>query len=101
MCVEHSDFKEFGTVRAVTRERLYLDAMQQIFSSTTKVLVDTRSSSPLLVLPFDKLLQQPAGDASAHGGSGAAPSGGSGGKESAGEPRLRETVPGARDRESR
>jgi membrane protease subunit HflK len=48
---------EYLKAPAVTRERLYLDTMQQIFSNTTKVLVDTKSSSPLLYLPFDKLLQ--------------------------------------------
>jgi membrane protease subunit HflK len=37
--------------------------MQQIFSSTTKVMIDSRASNPLLYLPFDKLLQQSAGEA--------------------------------------
>jgi membrane protease subunit HflK len=36
--------------------------MQQIFSNTSKVLIDSKSSSPLLYLPFDKLLQQSAGE---------------------------------------
>ena len=45
----------------MTRDRLYLETMQQIFSSTSKVLIDSRNSNPLLYLPFDKLLQQSAG----------------------------------------
>ena len=47
----------------VTRDRLYLETMQQIFSNTSKVLIDSRNSNPLLYLPLDKLLQQSAGDA--------------------------------------
>jgi membrane protease subunit HflK len=49
---------EYNRAPAVTRDRLYLETMQQIFASTTKVLVDTRASSNVLFLPFDKLLQQ-------------------------------------------
>lgn len=42
----------------VTRERLYQDAMQQIMTSTTKVLVDAKQGSQqLLYLPLDKLMQ--------------------------------------------
>ena len=54
---------EYARAPQVTRERLYLDTMQQIFANTSKVLVDSKSSSPLLYLPFDKLLQHSAGDA--------------------------------------
>jgi len=46
----------------VTRDRMYIDTMQQIFASTTKVLIDTRNSNQLLYLPFDKLLQQTAAE---------------------------------------
>ena len=52
----------YSTAPQVTRDRMYLETMQQIFSSTSKVLIDSRSSNPLLYLPFDKLLQQSAGD---------------------------------------
>jgi len=41
----------------VTRERLYQDAMQQVLSTTTKVLVDDKQGSNLLYLPLDKLMQ--------------------------------------------
>jgi len=92
---------EYVKAPAVTRERLYLDTMQQIFASTTKVLVDTKGSSPLLFLPFDKLLQQAASDAAMHGSSGTAPAGPTPGKDGAVEPRARDTVPSDRDRESR
>jgi membrane protease subunit HflK len=48
---------EYNRAPAVTRERLYLEAMQQVLSSTTTVIVDQKSSGNLLFLPLDKLLQ--------------------------------------------
>lgn len=54
---------EYNKAPAVTRDRLYLDAMQQILSNTTKVLVDQKSGSNLLYLPLDKLMQQSAAEA--------------------------------------
>jgi membrane protease subunit HflK len=48
----------------VTRERLYLDTMQQVFSNTSKVLIDSRGNgNNLLYLPLDRLVQQAAADA--------------------------------------
>ncbi len=49
---------EYQKAPAVTRDRMYVDAMQQIFNNTTKVMVDSKSGNNLLYLPFDKLLQQ-------------------------------------------
>ena len=51
---------EYQKAPTVTRDRLYIDAMQQIYSNVSKVMVDTRNNSNLLYLPLDKLLQQPA-----------------------------------------
>ena len=42
----------------VTRERMYLDAMQDIYARARKVLVDSRAGGNLLYLPLDKLMQQ-------------------------------------------
>ncbi len=53
---------EYAKAPAVTRDRMYLDAMQEIFSNTTKVMVDTKSGSNLLYLPLDKLIQQSTQD---------------------------------------
>lgn len=48
---------EYKKAPGVTRERLYIDAMQQIYSSTSKVLVDQKQGSgSLLYLPLDKLI---------------------------------------------
>ena len=55
---------EYSKAPAVTRERLYLDTMQQVFSNTSKVLVDSRGNgNNLLYLPLDRLVQQAAADA--------------------------------------
>jgi modulator of FtsH protease HflK len=48
---------EYQKAPQVTRDRMYTDAMQQIYASTTKVLVDTKQGSNLLYLPLDKLMQ--------------------------------------------
>ena len=44
----------------VTRDRMYVDMMQQVMQSTTKVYVDTQDGNNLLYLPFDKLMEQNA-----------------------------------------
>lgn len=50
----------------VTRERLYLETMQQIYSNTSKVMVDQKTGgSNLLYLPLEKLMQQHSGNAGA------------------------------------
>jgi len=49
---------EYNKSPQVTRDRLYLDAMQQILSNTSKVLIDQKSGGGnLLYLPLDKLMQ--------------------------------------------
>ena len=49
---------EYQKAPTVTRDRMYIDAMQQVYSSVSKVMVDSRSGSNLLYLPLDKLMQQ-------------------------------------------
>jgi len=56
---------EYAKAPQVTRERMYLETMQQVFSNTSKVFIDSKSSGNLLYLPLDRLMQQgAAGDAS-------------------------------------
>jgi membrane protease subunit HflK len=54
----------YAKAPAVTRDRMYIDTMQQIFSSTSKVMVDSRAGNPMIYLPLDKLIQQGAGNES-------------------------------------
>jgi len=56
---------EYNKAPAVTRDRLYLETMQQVLSNTTKVLIDTKSNNNVLFLPFDKLMQQAIADSNA------------------------------------
>ncbi|MFG6414667.1 FtsH protease activity modulator HflK [Roseateles sp. DC23W] len=49
---------EYQKAPQVTRDRLYTDAMQQVYSNVSKVMVDSKSGSNMLYLPLDKLLQQ-------------------------------------------
>ncbi len=56
-----SVYAEYQKAPQVTRDRLYTDTMQQIYSSVTKVMVDSRQGSNLLYLPLDKLMQIGAG----------------------------------------
>jgi membrane protease subunit HflK len=49
---------EYQKAPAVTRDRLYIDTMQQVYTNVSKVMIDSRSGSNLLYLPLDKLLQQ-------------------------------------------
>lgn len=48
---------EYQKAPQVTRDRLYVDAMQQVYSNVTKVMVDSRQGSNLLYLPLDKIMQ--------------------------------------------
>ena len=55
---------EYQKAPAVTRDRMYIDTMREVYSNVSKVLIDTRTNSNLLYLPLDKLMQQ-SGAASA------------------------------------
>jgi len=48
---------EYAKAPEVTRQRLYLETMQQVLSSTSKVMVDAKAGSNLLYLPLDKLME--------------------------------------------
>ncbi|WP_371881004.1 FtsH protease activity modulator HflK [Caballeronia sp. S22] len=66
-------YAEYSKAPAVIRQRMYLDTMQQIYSRTTKVFVDSKAGNNVVYLPLDKLVEanrQQAKDA-AEGASGA------------------------------
>jgi len=54
---------EYRKAPEVTRERLYLDAVQAVYTQTSKVLVDVEGGNNLMYLPLDKLATQSAGPA--------------------------------------
>jgi membrane protease subunit HflK len=78
---------EYAKAPAVTRERIYIETMQQVFASTSKVMMDYRGAGNLLYLPLDKIMQQ-AG----------APSGGE--AQAAPRPAEPSAEPGPRSRET-
>jgi membrane protease subunit HflK len=48
---------EYQKAPGVTRERIYLETMQQILGATSKVLVDQKAGQNLLYLPLDRIMQ--------------------------------------------
>ncbi len=52
---------EYQKAPTVTRDRLYLETMQQVYSNVTKVLIDSRANGNLLYLPLERLLQGAGG----------------------------------------
>ena len=57
---------EYQKAPEVTRQRLYLETMQQVYSNTSKVMVDAKGQGNLLYLPLDKLMQATAGATAAN-----------------------------------
>jgi membrane protease subunit HflK len=48
-------YAEYQKAPAVTRDRMYIDAMQDVYSHVTKVMVDTHNGTNLIQLPLDRL----------------------------------------------
>lgn len=93
---------EHAKAPQVTRERLYLETMQQIYSNVTKVMVDTRQNSNLLYLPLDKIMQSTAPSAPPvnAGGVSSAPASAASAATPPADPRTRDDAR-ARTRETR
>ena len=51
-------YTEYAKAPQVTRDRLYIDAVEKVMMNSTKILVDTESGNNMLYLPLDKLIQQ-------------------------------------------
>ena len=49
---------EYKRAPRVTRERLYLDAIESVFSNTNKVLIDNDNGNSLMYLPIDRLIEK-------------------------------------------
>lgn len=66
---ESSRFEQLSTAYnkapGVTRERLYLETMEQVLENSSKVMIDSKSGNNMLYLPLDKL----QGNASSSGSS--------------------------------
>lgn len=51
---------EYAKAPGVTRDRMYIETMERVFSNTTKILVDQKAGNNILYLPLDKLVSQGA-----------------------------------------
>ncbi len=49
---------QYSRAPEVMRDRIYIEAQEQILSNVSKVIVDQKNSNSLLYLPLDKLIQQ-------------------------------------------
>lgn len=49
--------EQYKKAPKVTRERLYLDTMSEIYGSTTKVLIDADKANPVIYLPLDQIVK--------------------------------------------
>jgi modulator of FtsH protease HflK len=56
---------EYSKAPGVTRDRMYIETMQQVYSNVSKVMVDSKQGSNLLYLPLDKIIQQASADPNA------------------------------------
>jgi membrane protease subunit HflK len=59
---------EYSKAPEVTRDRMYLETMQQVLANVSKVLIDAKSGNNLLYLPLDKLMQAAGAAVPATGG---------------------------------
>lgn len=57
-------FVEYAKAPGVTRDRMYIDSMREMYNNVTKVLVDTTKNNSLLYLPLDKLVAQVSAESS-------------------------------------
>ena len=54
-------YTQYANAPQVTRERMYLETMQQILSNTSKVYLDSQKNGSLLYLPLDRILDRNQG----------------------------------------
>jgi membrane protease subunit HflK len=54
---------EYQAAKQVTRQRLYIEAMDEVLGSTSKVLVDVKGGNNMMYLPLDKIIQQSSANA--------------------------------------
>lgn len=55
---------------AVTRERMYIQAVEQVLANSSKIFIDTESSGNMMYLPLDRLMQGTGGSSSSSRSSG-------------------------------
>jgi modulator of FtsH protease HflK len=51
---------QYERAPAVTRERMYLETMENVYKNSRKVILDTKGSNSMMYLPLEKLISQGA-----------------------------------------
>ncbi|MDH5737160.1 MAG: FtsH protease activity modulator HflK, partial [Gammaproteobacteria bacterium] len=51
-------YAEYRKAPEVTRERIYIDTLESVMSSSTKIMIDVEGGNNLIYLPLDKIVQQ-------------------------------------------
>lgn len=59
---------EYEQAPGVTRERLYLDAIQSVVSNSSTIMIDVEDGNNMMYLPLDRLLQQRSNSSGSNGG---------------------------------
>jgi membrane protease subunit HflK len=49
---------QYQAAPVVTRQRIYLETMEQVYASTSKIIVDTKGSGNMMYLPLDKIMER-------------------------------------------
>jgi membrane protease subunit HflK len=52
--------REYAKAPQVTRDRMYIETLEEVFKNTTKVLIDQKGGNNLIYLPLDKLMEKAA-----------------------------------------
>lgn len=53
-------FAEYQKAPLVTRQRMYIDALQDVMTASSKIMIDVEGGSNMLYVPLDKILEQSA-----------------------------------------
>ena len=95
---------EYQKAPQVTRDRMYIDTMQGIYSGVNKVIIDSRSGNNLMYLPLDKVMQAagaPVGNAASPAATApASPAAPAAGQQAPADARSRDAAR-SRERETR
>ena len=51
-------YREYKKAPRVTRDRMYIDAVEEVLTTTSKVVVDTKGGNSMIYLPLDKMINQ-------------------------------------------
>ena len=55
---------QYKAAPEVTRSRIYLETLEEVYANTSKIMVDTKGSGNMLYLPLDKILEKQASSTS-------------------------------------